>query len=957
MRRAKFVWAVSVFLCTLVCGPGALAQCGEWDNRFGVREDMNDRVRALTTWDPDGSGPMPAQLVAGGEFVTAGSAVWANGIARWDGAAWQKLGDGLDDAGISRLNALVSWDPDGVGPEAPQLVAGGSFISIGGQGLNSIGRWDGLSWHPTGNGVSGEIFALTTWDPDGDGPQVAQLVAGGRFDTAGGVAVNGIARWDGMAWHAFGSGVGGSSRVVRSLTTWDPDGDGPLQAQLVAGGLFTTAGGVTVNRIARWDGASWQAIGGGMDSSVMALASWDPDGAGPEFARLVAGGLFATAGGATVNGIASWDGSTWQPLSGGVSGIVFSLTPWDSDGAGPQPAELVVGGSFASAGVIATDGVARWNGTAWSAFNAELANGTADALATWDPDGPGPQPAELIVGALFNVDFGVNRYIARWPVGASAWQPFQEGTNNQIAALTMWDADGLGPLSAQLVAGGRFTSAGGVAANRVAGWDGSAWQPLGSGVDGAVRALTTWDPDGSGPLPEWLVAGGYFTTAGGMTVNHIARWDGVSWQPLGSGMDRSGVYALTTWDPDGAGPQTALLVAGGEFFTAGGVTASHIARWDGTSWQAFGSGMSNRVTSLTTWDPDGPGPLHERLVAGGNFFQAGGVTAYCIASWNGTSWSAIGSGLGVSNYVNALAVWDPDGSGPQVGQLVAGGDFFVTSGGIDLVDIARWDGTAWRAFAGSLGFGVDCLATWDPDGSGPLSAQLIAGGSYFAFEVPLNYIARWDGAAWQPFGSGVGGDANYVYVLALLNWDMDGAGPQPSQLVAGGDFTTASGLPAGYMALWSTLAPEIVTQPADDSVSPGATVHLTVSARNGQPTYQWREGGVDLVDGPTGSGSDISGATTATLSISNAQPTDSGNYGCAVANSCGTTTSDPAVLLVSVCPGDANDDRLVNSADLSVLLAQFGLSVTPSSGADFNSDGLVNAADLSVLLAAFGSSC
>ena len=35
-----------------------------------------------------------------------------------------------------------------------------------------------------------------------------------------------------------------------ALTTWDPDGNGPLPAQLVAGGAFTTAGGVTVNGIA-----------------------------------------------------------------------------------------------------------------------------------------------------------------------------------------------------------------------------------------------------------------------------------------------------------------------------------------------------------------------------------------------------------------------------------------------------------------------------------------------------------------------------------------------------------------------------------------------------------------------------------------------------------------------------------------------------------------------------------
>ena len=33
-----------------------------------------------------------------------------------------------------------------------------------------------------------------------------------------------------------------------------------------------------------------------------------------------------------------------------------------------------------------------------------------------------------------------------------------------------------------------------------------------------------------------LYAGGYFTTAGGVTANYIAKWDGSAWSALGSGM-------------------------------------------------------------------------------------------------------------------------------------------------------------------------------------------------------------------------------------------------------------------------------------------------------------------------------------------------------------------------------------------------------------------------------------
>jgi len=57
------------------------------------------------------------------------------------------------------------------------------------------------------------------------------------------------------------------------------------------------------------------------------------------------------------------------------------------------------------------------------------------------------------------------------------------------------------------------------------------------------------------------------------------------------------------------------------------------------------------------------------------------------------------------------------------------------------------------------------------------------------------------------------------------------------------------------------------------------------------------------------------------------------------------------------CPGDANNDRQVTGADLSVLLANFGTSVPVGTSGDFNKDGIVSGADLSVLLANFGSAC
>jgi hypothetical protein len=82
------------------------------------------------------------------------------------------------------------------------------------------------------------------------------------------------------------------------------------------------------------------------------------------------------------------------------------------------------------------------------------------------------------------------------------------------------------------------------------------------------------------------------------------------------------------------------LYAGGDFTTAGGVAATNIAQWNGSSWSALGSGMNTYgyVNALAV--------SGSTLYAGGCFTTAGGVAATNIAQWNGSSWSALGSGMG-----------------------------------------------------------------------------------------------------------------------------------------------------------------------------------------------------------------------------------------------------------------------------------------------------------------------
>jgi hypothetical protein len=388
---------------------------------------------------------------------------------------------------------------------------------------------------------------------------------------------------------------------------------------------------------------------------------------------------------------------------------------------------------------------------------------------------------KVVLGDLNEVDPIVVAAKGEGCSGGFGWLPGFGSTGMSfpgVDALTVFD-DGTGPA---LYAGGGFSTAGGVpGTSRIARWNGTAWSPLGSGVNHTVRALTVFD-DGTGPA---LYAGGQFTNAGGVSANFIAKWDGTAWSPLGSGMN-GWVDALTVFD-DGTGQ---ALYAGGHFNTTGGVPGtSRIARWNGTAWSPLGSGIGvlgndfPKVFALTVFD-DGTGPA---LYAGGDFFAAGGLSiGFGIARWNGTAWSFVGSGVNVGA-VRALTVFD-DGTGPA---LYAGGQF-TTAGGAPANRIARWN-AGWSPLGSGVNNTVRALTVFD-DGTGP---ALYAGGEFTsAGGVAASRIARWDGTAWSPLGSGMTWTVN-----ALTVFD-DGTGPA---LYAGGLFGTAGGVSAKHIAKWGCV--------------------------------------------------------------------------------------------------------------------------------------------------------
>jgi hypothetical protein len=535
-----------------------------------------------------------------------------NNIARWDGSHWNSLTTCVNGT----VKAMCTYDNDGSGTNTPALFVAGRFTvsaATGGTAFN-IAKWTGAAWQSLGTGLTNsqgsiDVYHMTVHD-DGSGPA---LYVSGMFNTAGGVAVNRIARWNGSAWSSVGNGI---AAQTFAMCSFDPDADGPIPARLFAGGSFSS-GNSPGNHIVQWDGTSWTDVGGGCNNDVLALEVFD-DGTGP---ALYAGGEFTTAGGAPANRLARWNGSAWSALGSGTPAIVRDFAVGD-DGSGRM--------LFA-----AGDGnLLRWSGSSWTQLGVNLIGSVATVAAIDDGTVCGHDAVYLAGGLVGAGEFQVGK-IARWT--GDSWSPMGFAPNNIVNALLTADLDQDGPLPPRLYIGGRFDAAGPERARSIATWDGGEFAPLGTGLTSTLTqgpgclALTLHDADGAGEGNPSLIAGGDFTHAGGSPALRVAVWDGMSWSPLGPGFDQGTVNAVCSFDP-GTGVQ---LFAAGTFTSSGGNSVQRIARWTGAAWAPLGSGLSNTGRALAVFD-DGTGPA---LFAAGDFTIAGDVqTSARVAKWDGTGW-------------------------------------------------------------------------------------------------------------------------------------------------------------------------------------------------------------------------------------------------------------------------------------------------------------------------------
>jgi hypothetical protein len=825
--------------------------------------------------------------------------------------SWTAAPNGVYDApaGVSQVFAMTEWDPDGGGPLPPVLVVGGNFIAAGSQGADYVAYWDGSAWNRLGWGFNAPVHALAVLN--------GVLYAGGEFTSTGGVAAHYFAYWTGSAWQEAGFGTDAPVYALASNGS-----------ELIVGGNFAhVAGGlIPANYLARFSPGNWNLYNAALPATVTSIA-------------ILNGQPVVLCPTDPENDLTmyAWTGSQWRlvenlAFSMGVSGgTLFYSTLLIHYGAG----DCVRYNEYAIKSFDGTTTAISYVYHGASSFvnlNGQLyATGFFDHICPFDgggvqgpwfgywngsqwidlPQSPGLEFGllgaannTLYLGGNFSNVYNGSQIvqvagIAR--LAGSQWSPLVDGLDGTVRCTG----------NASMFIGGSFTHEGNNPLGYGATWNGQVWESLGA-FNGPLTSMFFYRAFNVTINPS-LVVSGAFTQLGAIPLNHIGIRDpSNNWSGMGTGIDAPALVLFSV--PSGVGHND--LIAGGQFITAGGLTANHVARWNGSAWSVLGAGTNGDVSAVAYFGG--------RVIAGGSFSSASGVGAANIAAWNGMAWVPLGAG--VNGSVRALIVYN--------GQLIAGGDF-TTAGGAAAAHLAAWNGSTWTPFNGGANGPVYAMVVSGTD--------LIIGGEFTnAGTTQASNIADWDGTSWNPIGSSptfpAGGMDGPVFTLSLSG----------TTLVAGGFFTHAGPALSPFAAMAVIPGPLTITQQPTDATACQYTQTSFTYGVSGFFTgisYSWRRNNVPISDGVTPSGSVYAGTDLATLQIDNIQYADTGGYSCVATSACDqTSTSATGQLTVGAgCCGSADfnhDGDTATDLDIEDFFACIaGNCCFMCGSADFNGDG------------------
>lgn len=496
-------------------------------------------------------------------------------------------------------------------------------------------------------------------------------------------------------------------------------------------------------KVYQWNN-TWSIIGNANGYSIFDL---DFDAGG----NLYAVGNFPTMNGITVNGIAKYNGTTWSALGSGAANVTSDY-PFAVKVIGNS---VYVGGNMTNVGGYIANGFAKWNGSTWSIPNtAGYAIGGSVSMTAINND--------LYLSANSSYQGGLWQ-TAVFKYNGSAFTRLGNYFDSPINDITNYNNN--------IYIGGTFMNCGSTPITKVGKWNGISWSN-----EGLDLTMDVWAVEVNSFCE---LAGGWFSGIfGPYDYHNVAIRKNNNWLPTGNGMNGN-VNSILVHNND--------VYAAGAFTQAGGAWVDKVVKWNGSQWDTLKGGLTiTNINDLIFYQ--------DTLYAGGDFSDPSTLAGVYVMKWNGSQWVEVPNGV---NYrVYSLEVYNNElyvggdfsaiGSGPannivkyngsnwipiggltnglvrdikfdSNGNLYAGG-VFTTIGGVAAKHIAKYNGSVWSA----VGSGVDNTVT--SIAISPNNEIYIGGLFTLGYNVGVMYhIAKFNGTNWQAVGGGLGNFSSAVY--------------------------------------------------------------------------------------------------------------------------------------------------------------------------------------------------
>lgn len=544
---------VSLVFALFGTAPAAAQSCPQgWFGGTFV-PPVSPTMRALVEWSPQGDPNKSLLVTAHGPYGSATGGVYA-----WDGTRWLGLASELDGAVVD----LCVYQGD--------LIAAGLFQHIGGIAARGIARFDGTRWHALAEPSTLHLLgAVSVRVLEND------LVVAGTFQRTGQPQYLRVARHRNGDWQAMDA----ANFSVRS-----PYFLRNHQNELF---MFSNNGFNDYTDVSRWDGTKW--------AHVQYLAVRVTDAESFEGELFVACDRAVQFPG-FVSAIGAWNGSSWRSLaSPGLVYQAYLLCTYQG-ALHAHLSQVVAGDDLRVISRLDGQTwtvLQSMYSSASAPVHSDLGS-WRNKLCTLNIDGP-VRPSIVESGNLTPITFPalpLQNISFAAPDGDG--RAFVSTTNSSPASTytaQLWDGSQVTPLGSILTGdirafarngnalyiGGNFIIAGSASVKGVAQFDGTDWRPMANTIPGNVEALCMF-------RGELHAAGSYRLI--GTNINRIARWDGSAWNPLGAGVGPTNaggarINAMCVYND--------RLIVGGSFTVASGVAVTNVASWDGTNWTPMGS--------------------------------------------------------------------------------------------------------------------------------------------------------------------------------------------------------------------------------------------------------------------------------------------------------------------------------------------------------------------------------